>query len=280
MTSVATIVRDGVAVNFNNVLGEFMRKLMTTFPGDEAAFKFIYNKMLLAITADKTIVVSEMAKELDTHGPRIKAKDEQLFAKSSNITQLPVFSDVDMCRNWQACSADTKEAMWGYLNVLVDLCTAYQTAGGISNDARYDQEMADVASAMPELTEMAERMQHAIRRTQSASSSSSAPASGSAFITQVAKDIGIDLSWLAKVDLDDKVDEIKASIHMLLPNDKATADTVLDKVMGEMRKIRKQQIREAQSSVVGTGRANTNNKKKKKKKQPTLANEQTTAQKQ
>lgn len=237
-SQVADIVRTGVATNFNNVLGEFARQLIKTYPGDAAAFKLIYNKMLLAIAADPKLVVCEMAKEVDAYADQIAMKADMLFAANGNLLKIPLFTGVNMARNWQASSQATKDAIWGYLQVLVRLCESYKTAGGtVGAQDRYAAQFASVASELPELQEVAQKMQSALEKAAGESGESNP----SILTTKVAEAMGMDLRWLTKVDIKSKRREIQETIEAIVP-DKRMAAQLLDSMCKEMEKMRLHQV--------------------------------------
>lgn len=116
-----------LACKFNSVMGEFMRKLIVTFPDDAVEMKACYTKVLIPIAIDKTSVIEVFQAKIKPYSTIIEQKGDEFF--TSHTSTLSIFNNIDMKRNWEASSSTTKNAIWSYIQSLNTLASTYRNSG-------------------------------------------------------------------------------------------------------------------------------------------------------
>ena len=227
MASVQEIVRKGMIANFNKLLGEFMRKLIATYPQDADAFKVGYGKILLAQTVGKEeTIIEAVAEKLEEMGPLVDGHDDKLF-NSENSAQLTVFGDVDMARNWEASPENVKKAMWGYLDTISKLARGYSDPKPFVDPSRYTK-CAGSANVLDKIGREIERVRQGSRVSIATDT----------VIAKVAANMGIDLSCLENIDLD----QLGKDMLQFLPVDhKEAGRSVTSEIIEQLRILQTQQ---------------------------------------
>jgi hypothetical protein len=98
---------------FNSVMDEFLTELKETFP-EEKKLKVYYNGFLTMKKANPKKILELFMNNASPHATAITNRDESLFSTNNEI--IP---DVDLSVLWtDDLDADTKNAIWQYLNTL------------------------------------------------------------------------------------------------------------------------------------------------------------------
>jgi len=183
-------VREEIVTRFNAILGEFVRKLILTYPGDELALKTVYNKLLLAMSASKSIVISKYIEFGHQYHALIEARDDSLFLE--HAASIPVFDGVDMKENWNVTPVDTKIAIWSYMETLHRLSTSYERVD-------YKGDVDVITESMNKMASLSSDMLDDFK-----SKHNRAPTENddvSEYSVEVADRLGLDLSCLADLDV-------------------------------------------------------------------------------
>jgi len=227
------MIKDSLVDNFNLIIGEFTRKLIVAYPSDKIAFTSLYNKILLGISADKALIIETMAAKVDTFKDDILAHEDALF--EGDMLKLPMFSGVDMAKNWKVSPQPTKDAIWGYLESLVKLSGAYTNGVVIPSPESQEEKDShntrfDLISADPEFLAMCAKLEQT-------------KPDPSRTLSQVAGDVGIDLDCLKGLDI--------ASLVPTLVGTLADVDGVDPAMVQELRATLTKELCEMQASAEG-----------------------------
>ena len=123
-------IKDELATKFNVLLGEFVRKLMTTFPDNKFQLKVIYNKLLVPIATMPCMPIEQFYVVIAPLTELITSKSDAFF--TDEAAQLSMFAGVDMRKNWEASPLTTREAIWSYMNALLQLAQSYDSVAATS----------------------------------------------------------------------------------------------------------------------------------------------------
>jgi len=112
-----------LVVAFNTVLGQFMKELTETFPGDQKMK--IYRVIVEGLCQGEAVVgVDTFRDALSPFEDRIRARDETVF----DVVE-PLFGQVDLGAIWKSGLSDAnKTVVWEYLEVLVGMVPPLETA--------------------------------------------------------------------------------------------------------------------------------------------------------
>jgi len=110
-------------VAFNTVLGQFMKELTETFPGDQKMK--IYRVIVEGLCQGEAVVgVDTFRDALSPFEDRIRARDETVF----DVVE-PLFGQVDLGAIWKSGLSDAnKTVVWEYLEVLTGMVPPLETA--------------------------------------------------------------------------------------------------------------------------------------------------------
>ena len=111
-------------VAFNTVLGQFMKELTETFPGDQKMK--IYRVIVEGLCqGEATVGVDTFRDSLSPFEDRIRARDETVF----DVVE-PLFGQVDLGAIWKSGLSDAnKTVVWEYLEVLTGMIPPATAAG-------------------------------------------------------------------------------------------------------------------------------------------------------
>jgi hypothetical protein len=123
--------KEKLVSKFNSLLGEFMRKLIATFPDDAIELKTCYTKILIPIAIDQATAIVIFESSIKRYTSMIEQKSDDFF--TSSTSPLEMFHRIDMKRNWEASSSTTKDAIWSYIQSLSTLASTYHNLGNILN---------------------------------------------------------------------------------------------------------------------------------------------------
>jgi hypothetical protein len=125
LSDIASVYRHDLTTSFNSLTGEFMRKLVCTYPADEQELKLAYKKVLLLMKVKKSMLIKKFHAYMEEEGTSemIDNFSDKFF--EVRASELELFKGVDMHSNWQVTPGDTKKAIWSYLSALKELCYSY-----------------------------------------------------------------------------------------------------------------------------------------------------------
>jgi len=193
-TEMTIAVRGEIVNRFNTLLGEFIRKLIQTYPDDAVALKTMYNKLLLAMAADPSLVIGKYIEFGREYGALIDAQDEALFL--AHAESIPGFEQVHMLANWTVTPADTKAAVWSYISTLHRLSQSYaKTDLGAGSNAMAEAMPAAMAEVFSASTALLEEFQAKEGRMPTEQDDMSD------YSCAVADKLGVDLDCLKDLDV-------------------------------------------------------------------------------
>ncbi len=105
---------------FNDMMGQFLMELHTTFPEEKGLKKYMTAYEMLRQTSPKKIVSGYMT-NIGPYVEKISARDESFFlADADNIEFL---KPLNITKCWPLASEGTKAAIWQYVQTLYMLGT-------------------------------------------------------------------------------------------------------------------------------------------------------------
>lgn len=105
---------------FNDMMGQFLMELHTTFPEEKGLKKYMTAYEMLRQTNPKKIVSGYMS-NIGPYVEKISARDESFFlADADNIEFL---KPLNITKCWPLASEGTKAAIWQYVQTLYMLGT-------------------------------------------------------------------------------------------------------------------------------------------------------------
>lgn len=105
---------------FNDMMGQFLTELHKTFPEEKSLKKYIAAFELMSSTNPKLVVEGFMS-AISPHMDKISAKDENFFIE--NAETIDFLKDINLKNLWPKASANTREAIWQYIQTLYMLGT-------------------------------------------------------------------------------------------------------------------------------------------------------------
>lgn len=105
---------------FNDMMGQFLTELHKTFPEEKSLKKYIAAFELMSSTNPKLVVEGFMG-AISPHMDKISAKDENFFIE--NAETIDFLKDINLKNLWPKASANTREAIWQYIQTLYMLGT-------------------------------------------------------------------------------------------------------------------------------------------------------------
>lgn len=181
MDGVTKEIQLQLANRFNQLVGEFIRKMMSAFPSDAVALKSLYTKLLLGVKLKPDVAIRLFGDNLKQFAHLVDSKSDELFAVHSQ--DISLFTSIDMKSNWAGATQETKDAVWSYVNVLKKMSDTFTSSGGTVNAlAQHSQQaLSDFKSKTGRAPNDKDDM--------------------SAYTLQVADKMGLDMRGLEDVDL-------------------------------------------------------------------------------
>ena len=131
-------------VAFNTVLGQFMKELTETFPGDQKMK--IYRVIVEGLCqGEATVGVDTFRDSLSPFEDRIRARDETVF----DVVE-PLFGQVDLGAIWKSGLSDAnKTVVWEYLEVLTGMIPPAETAAGEGSSLIIPDNLRNLVPGIP-----------------------------------------------------------------------------------------------------------------------------------
>jgi hypothetical protein len=104
---------------FNDMMGQFLVELSKAIPGEGGIKKFLTSFEMLRATNPRAVVDAFM-KGISPYSEFISNRDETLLEKMATMDYL---KDLQIQSHWSSLSANTKNAIWQYLQTLFMLGT-------------------------------------------------------------------------------------------------------------------------------------------------------------
>ena len=104
---------------FNDMMGQFLVELSKAIPKETGVKKFLTSFELLRSTNPRAIVDAFM-KGVSPYAEMISNRDENLLTEMSKMDYL---KDLNIQTHWSDLSANTRNAVWSYLQTLYMLGT-------------------------------------------------------------------------------------------------------------------------------------------------------------
>jgi hypothetical protein len=245
----AALVRSELTEGFNATIGEFTRKLISTYPDDGDSFKTLYHKMLFAMAADKECVIAGMCDAILPLLPRIEAKDDSLFDDGSTLMGMPMFAAVNMSRNWAASGEKTKQALWSYMGGLTTMCHLYQAEAARCEGREFrlktprpvtEEDLFDDPTQPAGFENMptAEEVHNMIAKVRTSLMENPDDQTQATLSRAVAEGMGVDLATLDPAELDGVNEEAHRLLTSLLGVE-TTATQLTNQVIGDLKLLLK-----------------------------------------
>lgn len=220
--SLTSDVKGKIASSFNTMAGQFLCKMIKTYPNSSGPLKSAYKKLLFAIKASKTFVIQIFIEEIKQFEQLVRTKDDKMFL--DNNDQLGMFSGVDMAANWKSSPQETKDAIWSYMNTLLNISTSYKSidfslsspSDGNEDDAEVDPSQLLTKETLAELMN-SDMVKSAVESSQELldefkkKNGNREPTMNddmSAASLELADKLGVDMSCLSELDLNSMESEI------------------------------------------------------------------------
>jgi hypothetical protein len=104
---------------FNDMMGQFLVELSKAIPGEGGIKKFLTSFEMLRSTNPRAVVDAFM-KGISPYSEDISNRNEALIEKMATMDYL---KDLQIQSHWSSLSANTKNAIWQYLQTLFMLGT-------------------------------------------------------------------------------------------------------------------------------------------------------------
>ena len=134
---------------FNDMMGQFLTELHKTFPEEKSLKKYIAAFELMSSTNPKLVVEGFMG-AISPHMDKISAKDENFFIE--NAETIDFLKDINLKNLWPKASANTREAIWQYIQTLYMLGTTItsipHTSDHLSRSPSVDSEIITLIFAV------------------------------------------------------------------------------------------------------------------------------------
>jgi biotin operon repressor len=105
---------------FNDMMGQFLTELHMSFPEEKSIKKYM-SAFELMRSANGRLVVDGFMSAIAPHIDQISAKDEYFFIE--NAENIDFLKDINLKNIWPLASANTREAIWQYIQTLYMLGT-------------------------------------------------------------------------------------------------------------------------------------------------------------
>lgn len=105
---------------FTDMLGQFLLELHKTFPEEKTLKKYI-NAFEMMKGTNPRLIVNGFMESVNPHATKISARDESFF--TTDAETIDFLKEVNIKKNWQNASENTKGAIWQYLQTLYMLGT-------------------------------------------------------------------------------------------------------------------------------------------------------------
>lgn len=186
-------IKAQLADKFNVLIGEFVRKLISTFPANELHLKTVYNKLLLPIAITPTVPIEQFFAVIQPFNNLIEGKASEFF--TTHASSISMFADMDMKSNWDASPEDTREAIWSYMNALLALAKTYTNV-----DVLVCKDVTNVAGIpVSDVSDMSSKMTKNFKSRHNREPNANDDVSE--YSIQAAKDLGFELDDLSNIDL-------------------------------------------------------------------------------
>lgn len=100
---------------FNDMMGNFLAELHLSFPEEKSIKKYMTTFELLR-SANGRLVIDGFMSAVAPHANQISAKDEAFFIE--NAETIDFLKDINFKKIWPIASANTREAIWDYIQTL------------------------------------------------------------------------------------------------------------------------------------------------------------------
>jgi hypothetical protein len=105
---------------FNDMMGQFLAELHMSFPSEGSIKKYM-SAFELMRSANARLVVDGFMAAIAPHIDKISVKDESFFIQ--NAETIDFLKDINLKNIWPLASANTREAIWQYIQTLYMLGT-------------------------------------------------------------------------------------------------------------------------------------------------------------
>jgi hypothetical protein len=102
---------------FNDMMAQFLSELQKTFPEEPAIKRYITSFELMKSTNPRKILDMFMMHVAPFQG-QIMAKDEAFFRTKLDASDSNMIEELNIKKHWESVSANTKDAIWQYLQTL------------------------------------------------------------------------------------------------------------------------------------------------------------------
>jgi|TARA_B110000503_G_scaffold25648_1_gene40508 hypothetical protein len=103
---------------FNDIMGQFLMELHSTFPEEKGLKKYI-SAFELMRTANGKLIVDGFMSNVGPHVEKIAARDESFFLEHART--IDFLKDINLQACWPKASEGTRAAIWQYLQTLCRL---------------------------------------------------------------------------------------------------------------------------------------------------------------
>ena len=100
---------------FNDMMGQFLMELHTTFPEEKGLKKYMAAFELMR-GANGRLVVDGFMSNVGPHVEKINSRDESFFIE--NASTIDFLKDINLQECWPKASEGTRSAIWQYLQTL------------------------------------------------------------------------------------------------------------------------------------------------------------------
>jgi hypothetical protein len=126
-------LRDTCTETFNDMLGEFSRKLIGAFPNHATEFKRMYGRVLIAISLDKRMAIDAFSDALDDEILALVSARDDMFFSSGRAEGITLFNGIDMKECWAGTNQGVRNSVWEYINLLVAITERHRSIDGLLN---------------------------------------------------------------------------------------------------------------------------------------------------
>jgi hypothetical protein len=232
MSGLDETLRATFTTNFNSMLGEFSRKLIGAFPSHAGEFKAVYNRVLLAITLDKSMAIDAFSKALDEEMMALVNHGDDSFFSSGRAGEMALFNGIDMRACWADTNQGVRDSVWEYMRLLVTITVRYRSIGcrsgaymgGIGNPDRRNL-YAGLASTLEDTArKINEEADWELSPTE--------------LIEKITKKMGLDMSQLDKVDMKANRQQVASLMQEVFMLPQAEAEQFADDANAHLRSIK------------------------------------------
>jgi hypothetical protein len=203
LDAIQDAIASELAGEFNSKLGEFIRKLIRSFPDSEAKLRTVYNQVRVAMQLDKHVPIAKFASAIVPCTALIEGKDESFFTNVAPT--MPHLDGLDLPSLWKAASENTRLVIWDYVTLLQRIASSHASCF----EKKTQQEVS--AAVIQQVQQMAQLSDSMVQDFQA--DHHRAPTAQddlSLYSYKVAEQLGLDLGALDKINLRDVQREIDA----------------------------------------------------------------------